>query len=175
MKKNRTFYDILGISKKATLKEIKDAYRKKAMEWHPDNNKNIDETKCHTMMCLINQAYETLRNPESRKIYDEGILFESQEESVDSEPSTTKIKYPKSHSGKESYEYYNSVDYDDDMQKQFVEWIIDFSENYIDLVLRYVFSRELNSYNVLDILYETFGSIIDYEQISIKSAVYKLF
>lgn len=165
--KDKTFYEILGVSKNATLKEIKDAYRKKAMENHPDNKKDEDKEKLHAMMCLINQAYATLRNPELRAIYDESIIDkeEKEEESPSASSSKTKTRYPKS----EVYEYYNSVDYDEEMQREFIDWITYFSEEYTDLVIKYIFSKELNSYNILDTLYETFGNIIDYEQINVKS------
>lgn len=161
--KNRTFYDILGVSREATLKEIKDAYRKKAMENHPDNNKDEDEKKIHEEMCLVNQAYSTLRNPELREIYDESL---EQDESRD---SSTPQESGREYSKHKVYEYYNSFDYDEETQKKFVDWIMFFSEDYTDLVLKYIFRKELNSYNILDLLYETFGNIIDYELVNVRS------
>lgn len=62
------FYDLLGISKTATADEIKSAYRKKAMEHHPDRNGNSKESE--EMFKQVKQAYETLSDPSSRSFYD---------------------------------------------------------------------------------------------------------
>ena len=62
------YYKILGVSKTASEKEIKGAYRKLAREFHPDINKSKDaEAKFKS----VNEAYEVLSNPENRKKYDE--------------------------------------------------------------------------------------------------------
>lgn len=67
--KNSTkdYYDILGISKKASIDEIKKAYRKKARQWHPDICGDI---KANEKMKEINEAYSILSNEEKRKEYD---------------------------------------------------------------------------------------------------------
>lgn len=52
-------YEILDISKSATKAEIKAAYRKKAMEWHPDR-KGGDTNESMEMMKRINAAYSIL-------------------------------------------------------------------------------------------------------------------
>lgn len=65
---SESYYDILGVGKNATQDEIKRAYRKKAMIYHPDKN-NGDE-KAEEKFKEINEAYETLSSPEKRKYYD---------------------------------------------------------------------------------------------------------
>ncbi|CAG5107223.1 Oidioi.mRNA.OKI2018_I69.chr1.g3213.t1.cds [Oikopleura dioica] len=61
------FYDILGVEKSATTKEIKKAFRKLAMKYHPDKNKADDaEEKFRE----IAEAYETLSNEQKRASYD---------------------------------------------------------------------------------------------------------
>lgn len=62
------FYDVLWVNKNATQDEIKKAYRKKAMEYHPDRNKwdNQAEAKFKE----VNQAYDTLWDDQKRKQYD---------------------------------------------------------------------------------------------------------
>lgn len=62
------YYKILGITKSATNKEIKKAYRKLARKYHPDVNPN-DKT-AEKKFKEINEANEVLSNPENRKKYD---------------------------------------------------------------------------------------------------------
>ncbi|MFH1480929.1 MAG: DnaJ C-terminal domain-containing protein [Pseudomonadota bacterium] len=64
----KDYYKILGVSKSASPGEIKKAYRKLAMKYHPDQNKG-DKT-AEERFKEINEAYAVLSNPEKRKQYD---------------------------------------------------------------------------------------------------------
>ncbi len=64
--RNRTHYEILGVSADASLKEIRDAYRQKAREFHPDLNPDPNAVE---RMQEINEAYEVLRDKEKRAAY----------------------------------------------------------------------------------------------------------
>ena len=62
------YYQILGVDQKASAKQIKDAYRKLAFQYHPDrNDKNPAAAE---KMKSINEAYAVLSNPDKRREYD---------------------------------------------------------------------------------------------------------
>ncbi|HEY9535324.1 MAG TPA: DnaJ domain-containing protein, partial [Mucilaginibacter sp.] len=63
------YYEILGISKTATEKEVKAAYRKLARKYHPDLNPNDEQA--HKKFQQLNEANEVLSDPEKRKKYDQ--------------------------------------------------------------------------------------------------------
>lgn len=70
MATKRDYYEILGVTKSATEKEIKAAYRKMALQWHPDkhaNNKQEAETKFKE----INEAYQILSDAKKKQAYDQ--------------------------------------------------------------------------------------------------------
>lgn len=64
----KNYYDILGVVKTASEEEIKKAYRKKALEFHPDRNKN--DPKAEDKFKEVNEAYAVLSDKEKRKQYD---------------------------------------------------------------------------------------------------------
>lgn len=68
MATQRDYYDILGTGKNASAQEIKQAYRKQALEWHPDRNKSPQATE---KFKEINEAYEVLSNAEKKAAYDQ--------------------------------------------------------------------------------------------------------
>ena len=64
------YYDILGVSKTANADEIKRAYRKQALEWHPDRHKDNKEA-AEKRFKEINEAYQVLSNPQKKSSYDQ--------------------------------------------------------------------------------------------------------
>jgi molecular chaperone DnaJ len=64
----KSYYDILKIDKNSSADEIKSAFKKQAMEYHPDRNKGSD---AETKFKEINQAYGVLGDANKKKIYDQ--------------------------------------------------------------------------------------------------------
>ncbi len=68
MPEYKDYYQILGVSRNATQEEIKSAFRKLAMKYHPDKNPGNKEAEAKFKE--INEAYEVLSDPQKRKLYD---------------------------------------------------------------------------------------------------------
>ncbi|HZZ98705.1 MAG TPA: DnaJ C-terminal domain-containing protein [Candidatus Saccharimonadia bacterium] len=68
MATSRDYYDVLGVSKTSSAAELKSAYRKKALELHPDRNKSPD---AETKFKELNEAYQVLSDEQKRKTYDQ--------------------------------------------------------------------------------------------------------
>lgn len=63
------YYELLGVERSADEKELKSAFRKMAMKYHPD--RNPDDKLAETRFKEINEAYEILRDPQKRAAYDQ--------------------------------------------------------------------------------------------------------
>lgn len=69
----QSFYELLGISESGTLSEIKKAYKQLARKYHPDVSP-ADRTEEFTQrFILVQEAYETLSDPQTRALYDRDL------------------------------------------------------------------------------------------------------
>lgn len=90
------YYEILGVDRKATAKELKHAYKALARKWHPDlNPDNVAEAE--RKMTEINVAYSVLSDEVARMDYDKKLDAEAahstrQKKSSDSAPKTSRKK-----------------------------------------------------------------------------------
>jgi molecular chaperone DnaJ len=64
----RDYYEVLGVGRDATEEDLKRAYRRLAMKYHPDRNQGDKEAE--TRFKEINEAYDVLKDPEKRAAYD---------------------------------------------------------------------------------------------------------
>ena len=62
------FYELLGVARDADDKTLKSAFRKKAMQYHPDRNPGDAEAEKNFK--AVNEAYEVLRDEQKRAAYD---------------------------------------------------------------------------------------------------------
>jgi DnaJ-class molecular chaperone len=92
-------YNILEIEKNATNDEIKKAYKKMALKWHPDKNKNNKDA--HLKFHEISNAYKILSDIDKRKIYDkfgykafENNMSENNSDDDTNDTKNTKHNYP---------------------------------------------------------------------------------
>ncbi len=70
MPTKRDYYEILGVTKSATAADIKAAYRKLALQWHPDKNADKKQ-EAEEKFKEINEAYQVLSDPKKKQTYDQ--------------------------------------------------------------------------------------------------------
>lgn len=93
------YYKLLGVSKDATVREIRKAFKTLAVKLHPDKNK--DDPDADKNFIKLTRAYEVLKDPDNRKQYD---LFGDQ---------TDSSQYSKNYHSYNYYRYHFGI-YDDD-------------------------------------------------------------
>ena len=73
--RNRDYYQILGINRNATAAEIKKAYRKLALKYHPDRNAESEQTKkvAQRKFQDVSDAYSVLSDPKKKEMFDQGV------------------------------------------------------------------------------------------------------
>jgi len=69
MGRHTKYYDVLGLSPGCSDNDIKKAYKKLALKYHPDKNRN-DVANAERMFKSVSEAYNALRDPDQRRVYD---------------------------------------------------------------------------------------------------------
>ena len=67
------YYAVLGVSKNASSKEIKSAYRKLALKYHPDKVPEEEKEKAEEIFVRVSEAYAILSDEDKRKVYDKHV------------------------------------------------------------------------------------------------------
>lgn len=72
--KSKDYYKVLGVSRDADARDIKRAFRKLTVQWHPDKaaKNGISQDEAQKKMAAINEAYEVLSDPELKERFDRG-------------------------------------------------------------------------------------------------------
>jgi len=65
---NRDYYEVLGVARDASAEDVKKAFRKLAMQYHPDRNHG--DAEAAEKFKEASEAYEVLADPEKRSVYD---------------------------------------------------------------------------------------------------------
>ena len=114
-------YEVLGISKSASDDEIKTAYRKLAMKYHPD--RNPDDAYAAQRMSEINAAYEILKDPEKVRLYRAGYYDEPKSGQSQSYSYHSGSAYDTGSRGQDSQAryYYRQYTYKDPRSQNFYQ------------------------------------------------------
>lgn len=90
--KGKDFYKILEVERNASDEEIKKAYKKLAMKWHPDKHPQESKEEATRKFKDISEAYQTLSDPSKKKMYD---LFEGDMPDYDFDEDDFNFEIPK--------------------------------------------------------------------------------
>jgi curved DNA-binding protein len=100
----KDYYKVLGVNKSATQEEIKKAYRRLALKYHPD--KNPDNIEAEEKFKEIGEANEVLSDPEKRKLYDQLGANWKQYQQAGYDPSSRGGRNQYSQGGQDGQYYY---------------------------------------------------------------------
>lgn len=112
----KNYYKTLGVNKNATLQEIKTAYRKLTLKFHPDRNSSPDASK---IFIEITEAYEVLRDETKRAQFDS---FFRNETTSDINKNVYQDKWQKY--GKEKATEYSNMNFEEFSKKMFNEVLL---------------------------------------------------
>lgn len=123
----RTLYDDLGVGQNATKQEIAKAYKNLAKRYHPDLQTNEKaKAKAEKAMIQINVAYETLKDDEKRREYDNQLLAEEEERRLARERARqqAEMNYNNANNLQNNTNYYIHIEYGRPIRKRNYDLIL---------------------------------------------------
>uniref|UniRef100_A0A2S2PFI4 DnaJ subfamily B member 9 n=1 Tax=Schizaphis graminum TaxID=13262 RepID=A0A2S2PFI4_SCHGA len=149
---HKSHYEALNISKTATHKEIKDAYYRLSMIYHPDKNKGSEEAA--KIFRDITSAYEVLGNVRQRKLYDSGAnlnqkssQFTTKQQPYETMNTNNDIYKTNVRSRDFNFEKWSKFHYTNAFRQQY-----ETRERHTKNKINEEYASRLNSYNLLTIM-----------------------
>lgn len=150
----KNYYRILECDQNSSLDNIKKAYRKLALKFHPDKNKNFNAA---SKFIEITEAYEVLRDPEKRSVYDK-IYKQYYQENKTVVTETKEYQRNKNNwekYGQEKAEVYSNLDFEEFLKRSILE--IKIGANYLPNVITILFI----GFGILGFIFMAFNSMED--------------
>lgn len=150
----KNYYRILECDQNSSLDNIKKAYRKLALKFHPDKNKNFNAA---SKFIEITEAYEVLRDPEKRSVYDK-IYKQYYQENKTVVTETKEYQRNKNNwekYGQEKAEVYSNLDFEEFLKRSILE--IKIGANYLPNVITILFI----GLGILGFIFMAFNSMED--------------
>jgi curved DNA-binding protein len=113
--KYKDYYERLGVSKTATDDDIKKQYRRLARKYHPDVSKEKDAEE---QFKSVKEAYEVLKDPEKRKMYDK-MGHNPDGSAFNPPPDFDFNQYQQSHGSGQHYSHFDGADFGDFFENMF--------------------------------------------------------
>lgn len=130
----------MGVPKNASIAQIKKAYRKLALKWHPDKNSS---TQAEEMFIKINEAYSLLSDEQKRRLYDRGSRIKTTrhksnyEDWIKREQANARAKAQ--HEARMRYEAYKKTQYNNELATFILAiWLIWFMLGLLSISIAYV-------------------------------------
>ena len=123
----KNYYTILGLNKDASLSEIKKAYRRLAVKFHPDKNLDDEDGFFEKMFKDINEAYNILSDSEKKDEYDKSFFYKENQDSYQNQQDDGSTEYEQPKTEQEYQDYYNSNDeanVDEGKESVLINWLI---------------------------------------------------
>lgn len=139
-------YEILGINRGASETDIKKAYRRLALKWHPDKNCETNKEEAERRFKEISAAYEILSNAEKRRIYDKYGLDGLRGSS--SHPEGTPRSAPRSSARRSAYSFLDSDDFFNFVFRDPEEIFREFFSEHINMMNSFMEPFTMNMANV---------------------------